>query len=117
MTGTNKAEISIHSAARAETYSGGKDSDVMLISIHSAARAETGGIDRVVVNQKISIHSAARAETHKGGVTYGRYMDFNPLRREGGDALVYASIDLRVKISIHSAARAETQLFGRFRYF
>ena len=55
--------ISIHSAARAETAAKGPGEVQAGISIHSAARAEThifytDGWDTI-----ISIHSAARAET------------------------------------------------------
>ena len=79
-------EISIHSAARAETHQGrirlhrepdfnplrreGGDMNGAVdylvekgISIHSAARAETIPWRKSIMSIRISIHSAARAET------------------------------------------------------
>ena len=106
--------ISIHSAARAETYTLRFIALRLKISIHSAARAETllakiaiitdqkfqstpprgrrrGGIPEPDQSWYISIHSAARAETVTCMIPYG------------GDV-----------ISIHSAARAETGEHSRF---
>ncbi len=131
-----------------------KFSDFLKISIHSAARAETDVARKQMLKDQfqstpprgrrpltslrtsfplmvnISIHSAARAETgwHTPKIYLGR--DFNPLRREGGDALEdnkayvesqFQSTPPRGRrhsfitvlfqepvISIHSAARAET---------
>ena len=55
------------------------------ISIHSAARAETLFLQYLLGIAKISIHSAARAETNQDSLNYHEAQDFNPLRREGGD--------------------------------
>ena len=56
-------EISIHSAARAETTLQNMGAIQNFISIHSAARAETDNIANDITTIFISIHSAARAET------------------------------------------------------
>ena len=100
--------ISIHSAARAETITASEASTMPDISIHSAARAETSASDYSQKRYEISIHSAARAETCRTSEVrvplvkfqstpprgrrqnYYRelaegYVNFNPLRREGGD--------------------------------
>ena len=100
------------------------------ISIHSAARAETKFKGQFLNADSISIHSAARAETHSPGPQQTVFPYFNPLRREGGDLLLWQffSRDYSFQstpprgrrrdaggqgekerhISIHSAARAET---------
>ena len=124
--------ISIHSAARAETEFDITNDSEDLISIHSAARAETQGTYSIPSAVYISIHSAARAETmpvvirinisgnfnplrREGGdawafqrIGVSRY--FNPLRREGGDGALIDDVTVFGQISIHSAARAETLL-------
>ena len=79
------SDISIHSAARAETWRDPQYAGGYPISIHSAARAETPPALRRPMRGSISIHSAARAET------------LHSLRE-----------DWKRQISIHSAARAET---------
>ena len=89
-TSVRQPEISIHSAARAETSNGKDIKEPAKISIHSAARAETDATyNKYNVVYYISIHSAARAET-----TYAN------------DHV------LPCNISIHSAARAETSLLN-----
>ena len=77
--------ISIHSAARAETAAYYKHPSSWTISIHSAARAET--VVKCIFSPAIliSIHSAARAETHTVQYYVFDMCYFNPLRREGGD--------------------------------
>ena len=62
------------------------------ISIHSAARAETAEELETEGEPEISIHSAARAETVGMRFVCGTGGHFNPLRREGGD-LVDTLID------------------------
>ena len=123
--------ISIHSAARAETFSSGSSSVGI---IHFNPLRREGGdvmpVDKVrkrdifqstpprgrrryhkrgdTVMQIISIHSAARAETIIDAPMETTVDEnFNPLRREGGD--LESQTRLRhIEISIHSAARAET---------
>ena len=78
--------ISIHSAARAETLTGGKRNGYD--HYFNPLRREGG--DRVLVGQLrqdvlISIHSAARAETLGWFPFLVQIFYFNPLRREGGD--------------------------------
>ena len=89
------SQISIHSAARAETFCAG--------GLHRAAgyfnplRREGGDKDYITAEQAvldISIHSAARAETAK--YTYNKE---------------------RFHISIHSAARAETAIIHNNLYY
>ena len=108
----NHIPISIHSAARAETCPPFTNRGRYYISIHSAARAETSSVRPLWVSMSISIHSAARAETFVGTVESNPSMisihsaaraetvvhrnlsgtgyNFNPLRREGGDAVAVA---------------------------
>ncbi len=103
-----RKQISIHSAARAETSMTLPVLLISKISIHSAARAETGPAGTNVAWTTISIHSAARAETPHLVAMPPSAAYFNPLRREGGD-LYGKSLDIILdRISIHSAARAET---------
>ncbi len=79
-------DISIHSAARAETRGVLILPNFKEISIHSAARAETTQPHITVCKSaQISIHSAARAETGRRRLFHFPDIHFNPLRREGGD--------------------------------
>ena len=64
------------------------------ISIHSAARAETDIHWDGIIIKPISIHSAARAETAQGDISKFYADDFNPLRREGGDLFSIAHISM-----------------------
>ena len=77
--------ISIHSAARAETFSSGSSS-VGIIHFNPLRR-EGGDIPALkpLIILPISIHSAARAETVLFNHKRDYVADFNPLRREGGD--------------------------------
>ena len=80
----------------------------IVISIHSTARVETismTAIDNVVV---ISIHSTARVETIRPEQEACRQKYFNPLHREGGDAVPVFGLSQEHSISIHSTARVET---------
>ena len=108
----SRTYISIHSAARAETNRYPQLGRPEHISIHSAARAETTVLIHPGCrirfqstpprgrspNYKImwcnhipiSIHSAARAETKMRVMRNHQNGNFNPLRREGGDASPYS---------------------------
>ena len=100
--------ISIHSAARAETFSSGSSS-VGIIHFNPLRR-EGGDIPALkpLIILPISIHSAARAETSNLLIYLGQTEHFNPLRREGGDKAALTELIGDIPISIHSAARAET---------
>ena len=82
------------------------------ISIHSAARAET----TIVRENKTDTQDFNPLRREGGDLAFMifllKYLDFNPLRREGGDILIRVSIHAD-SISIHSAARAETYVSTR----
>ena len=82
---TSMDDISIHSAARAETLFGGTARQKGNISIHSAARAETA-----ILDCHVCIDAHFNPLRREGGdnlifCSYMQHRDFNPLRREGGD--------------------------------
>ena len=64
-----------------------------------------GGVD--YIENAISIHSTARVETRRNPGTRPVLVHFNPLHREGGDAVLLHLCFHRL-ISIHSTARVET---------
>ena len=101
-------QISIHSAARAETYFQWLDFRSFRISIHSAARAETSLYIHGFTSPYISIHSAARAETQLWSHIYpsNSISIHSAARAETKPAEDFINPP---EISIHSAARAETK--------
>ena len=88
-----------YAAAYAETHD---------ISIHSAARAETAVVLQLYAHCGISIHSAARAETRRAGNDC-KAAGFQSTPPRGRRRKVCQTCSLAERISIHSAARAETK--------
>ena len=82
------------------------------ISIHSAARAETTEEGFVADARQIfqSTPPRGRRQSYPGHGPRAA-LHFNPLRREGGDEMLVI-VGQVAFISIHSAARAETNTFN-----
>ncbi len=84
----DQLDISIHSAARAETVDKAVKNYIYSISIHSAARAETGTTVSSFTGSTVFQSTPPRGRRRAFRRILTGLSNFNPLRREGGDLLI-----------------------------